>query len=412
MAGKVDKNMVVTAFPTLNPGLLIKGNGPSLHAGITEAYGQEGVEFFYFGRVAVWHAVKMLGLRQDEYVLMPSYHCSVEVEAAVQAGVGVRFYKVDGNMDADLDDMEEKICRNTKAVFVIHYFGFPQRIFEIEGLCKSRGLYLMEDCAHALLSSCEGRYLGTIGDFGVLSMQKFLPVPNGGVLLMNNEALRRSFASIPPNRRSVARTLLLSVLRNLEANKERTYEVVRLCLLNPLRALLRVLKGGSDLGIVNVASVDFNVGMVNLGMSEISRKILERIDVGNMVAIRRENYEYLLGLISPQPNVRICFPELYQGVCPYFMAVEVQDNRDVHGRLKERGVSSFIFGEFLHERLPETGFDEARGLSRKIIALPIHQDLGRRELEYVAQALRCATEEPGGQGSGVGGQAPHPRPNE
>jgi len=399
MARKADKKMVVTAFPTLNPRLLLKGNGPSMHAGITDTYGQEGVEFFYFGRVAVWHAVKMLDLRPEEYVLMPSYHCSVEVEATVQAGVRVRFYKVDGNMNADLDDMEKKICRNTKAVFVIHYFGFPQPIFEIEGLCKSRGLYLMEDCAHALLSSYRGRYLGTIGDFGVLSMQKFLPVPNGGVLLMNNRALRRSFASVPPNRRSVARALLLSALRNLEAEREKTYEAVKLCLLDPLRALLRVLKRGSDLGIVNVASVDFNVGMVTLGMSEISRKILSRIDVRNMVARRRENYKYLLELISPQPKVRVCFPELYEGVCPYFMAVEVRDNRDVHRRLKERSISSFIFGEFLHKALPETGFDEARGLSRKVIGLPIHQDLERRELEYMAQALRYATEESRGQGA-------------
>ena len=208
---------------------------------------------------------------------------------------------------------------------------------------------------------------------------------------MNNEALRRSFASIPPNRRSVARALILSALRNLEAEKRNTYEIVRACLLDPLRALLRVLKGGSDLGIVNVASVDFNVGMVNLGMSEISGKILGRVDVMNMVARRRENYRHLLELISPQPKVRICFPELHEGVCPYFMPVEVRDNREVHRRLKERGVSSFIFGEFLHKTLPETGFDEARGLSRKVIGLPIHQDLERRELEYMAQDLRYAT---------------------
>jgi len=392
MAGKADKKTVVTAFPTLNPRLLLKGTGCSMHTDITDTYGQEGLAFFYFGRVAVWHAVKMLGLRPEEYVLMPSYHCGVEVEATVQAGVGVRFYRVDGNMNVDLDDMEKKICPNTKAVFVIHYFGFPQPIFEIQELCKSRGLYLMEDCAHALLSSYKDRYLGTIGDFGVLSMQKFLPVPNGGVLLMNNEALRRSFASTPPNRRSVARALLLSALKNLEAERRNTYEALRLCLVEPLRTLLRLLRRGADLGIVNVASVDFNVGMANLGMSGISRKILSRIDVRNMVARRRDNYRHLLELISAHSDVRICFPELYEGVCPYFMPVEVRDNRDVLRRLKERGVSSFIFGEFLHNSLPEAGFDEARGLSRKVIGLPIHQDLERRGLEYMAEAMKYATE--------------------
>jgi perosamine synthetase len=76
-------------------------------------------------------------------------------------------------------------------VLVVHYFGFPQPIVKIKEFCKERGLYLLEDCAHVLQGRTEeGIVLGTSGDISIFSWRKFLPVYDGGQLVINNPALK------------------------------------------------------------------------------------------------------------------------------------------------------------------------------------------------------------------------------
>jgi perosamine synthetase len=77
--------------------------------------------------------------------------------------VQIKFYRVLGSMEIDLDHLVQSIDQKTKAVLVTHYFGFPQDIDVISGLCKEKGLYLIEDCAHGLYGARNGRWLGRVG---------------------------------------------------------------------------------------------------------------------------------------------------------------------------------------------------------------------------------------------------------
>jgi dTDP-4-amino-4,6-dideoxygalactose transaminase len=60
---------------------------------------------------------------------------------------------------------------------------------EIMRIAKQHGLWVAEDAAHALLSAYQGKYLGTIGDFGCLSFHETKNVISGegGALLINSE---------------------------------------------------------------------------------------------------------------------------------------------------------------------------------------------------------------------------------
>ena len=61
---------------------------------------------------------------------------------------------------------------NVKAILITHFLGFPQPIDEIKRICNERNLFLIEDCAHAFLSSYNGNPLGSYGDIAVFSLLK------------------------------------------------------------------------------------------------------------------------------------------------------------------------------------------------------------------------------------------------
>ena len=172
--------LFVPALPTLWPSMLW-GRGRSRPR--FQPFASPNVRYFYFARNAVWLTVKMLGLDEGE-VLMPAYHHGVEVEALVDAGATPRFYRVGSRWDVDLEDVERKIGPKTKALYLIHYAGFPG---PVDGDARAGGRSTA--CRSSRTARCrccraDGAVpLGTTGDVGIFCLYKTLPVPNGGALV-------------------------------------------------------------------------------------------------------------------------------------------------------------------------------------------------------------------------------------
>src|SRR6185369_5520890 len=83
----------------------------------------------------------------------------------------------------------EKFCRwsrdiepQTKALLVIHEFGFPYE--ELREL-RRFNLPIIEDAAHAFASNNREQSAGHVGDFVVYSFPKFFPTQTGGLLAFN-----------------------------------------------------------------------------------------------------------------------------------------------------------------------------------------------------------------------------------
>ena len=71
----------------------------------------------------------------------------------------------------------------TRALYIIHPFGWPQQLTEIDAWRRARALLLVEDCALSLFSRlADGSPIGTKGDASVFSLPKSLPMPDGGAI--------------------------------------------------------------------------------------------------------------------------------------------------------------------------------------------------------------------------------------
>lgn len=386
--------MHVSAFPELSARHLL--TFPAGLGVFEEFYGKP-VTRFYHGRGALWRGIKLLGLGGRDKVLLPSYHCGIEVEAVRQAGVGIEFYGIKDDMTADLAMLEEKAKADCKAVLVIHYFGFSQPIELIRQICQRRNLFLIEDCAQALFSSYGGQPLGTYGDMAIFSPPKSLSLPDGGALLINNPGIKDALSTERPNSLVVWKRVVGLLIQSQEDERNKG-------ILHPsadrIRDLCRKLVPDHLRRTYNIGNV-FDVSMGYIGMSSISRRIMDSTPIERVVGRRRLNFEYLLEGIRDSDYWKVCFTYLPEGACPLFFPVRMIGalRPRIQALLAGSGAGTFVFGEQLHRDLPRGEFPEAERLSREVLCLPVHQHLDEENLDSVVRAMDSIARNPCGGGS-------------
>jgi dTDP-4-amino-4,6-dideoxygalactose transaminase len=127
-------------------------------------------------------------------VLCPSNTFMATPLSVIQSGARVQF--VDCNREdlcMSFADLERKVAEHKpRAVYVVHIGGHVA--FDIEAiaeLCRSEGIFLIEDCAHAHGAEWNGRRAGTWGDAGVWSFAptKTISTGEGGMLVSPHEEL-------------------------------------------------------------------------------------------------------------------------------------------------------------------------------------------------------------------------------
>jgi CDP-4-dehydro-6-deoxyglucose reductase, E1 len=94
------------------------------------------------------------------------------------------------NIDAGL--IEAAISPSTKAVMLAHALGNPFNLDVVMALCKTYGLWLVEDCCDALGSTYRGQMVGTFGDIGTLSFYPahHITMGEGGAVFTRHEELK------------------------------------------------------------------------------------------------------------------------------------------------------------------------------------------------------------------------------
>ena len=132
-----------------------------------------------------------MGLKPGDEVLIPAYHHGSEVEALLRAGVTCRFYDVSETLEPDERELEARSGSRTRALYLIHYFGFPQDVVRWRAWCDERGLLLFEDVALAWLGSAGDKPLGSFGDVSIFCLYKTLGLPDGGALAMRSHSAQR-----------------------------------------------------------------------------------------------------------------------------------------------------------------------------------------------------------------------------
>lgn len=144
---------------------------------------------FNAGTTALLAAYVGVGIHPGDEVIVPAitYHAAVSPLFILQARPVL--VDVDENswcLDPEL--IEAAITDKTKAITVVHQWGYPAEMDAIMSIANKYDLRVIEDCSHAHGSTYKDQQVGTIGDVGVFSLQanKLIFAGEGGMLVTSD----------------------------------------------------------------------------------------------------------------------------------------------------------------------------------------------------------------------------------
>ena len=296
-------------------------------------------------------------------ILLPAYLCPTIVNTLERCGMTCAYYPVRPDLSIDLAALE-RIAEGHKAVYFINYFGFSHapetRCFLAE--LQQSGKMLIEDNAQA------GFVQDTVGDFVFNSMRKLVPY-DGGYLLTTK--------TVQP---------YLERNRNLPNRRLPVIREYRRSLANYL------LRGtGEHASLVDLyeeAESVYEADMVVEGDAQ-EQTAIEHLDWQAIKQKRRENYAYLLRLVTGIAGVKVIFPALQPDNMPMGLPVYIESvPRDwLLDELGEAGIGLTVHWGALRQDQRLNGNPEAVEMAGSMLTLAIDQRQSRRQLNYQAERL-------------------------
>lgn len=135
-------------------------------------------------------ALDAAGIGEGDEVLVPSYTFTATAEVVTYLGARpVLCDSLNGEFNIDPADAERRITERTRAMIPVHFAGQPCDLGALQRLADKYGLCLIEDAAHALPASYQGKRIGSISEFTAFSFYatKTITTGEGGMLTTNNE---------------------------------------------------------------------------------------------------------------------------------------------------------------------------------------------------------------------------------
>lgn len=137
-------------------------------------------------------ALVALGVGPGDEVITSPITFPATANVIVHVGATPVFADVEPDtLNLDVDQLEAHITPRTKAIIPVHFAGHPCRMDALAALARKRGLAIVEDCAHAIEATFQGRHAGTWGNAGAFSFYatKSITTGEGGMLVTEDEDL-------------------------------------------------------------------------------------------------------------------------------------------------------------------------------------------------------------------------------
>ena len=163
-----------------------------LEARLAEYFGCRRAIMVPNGTLALFAALKVLGIGPGDEVLVPDFTFFASGSSVVLTGAKPVFVDVDerdGNIC--VESARRSISEHTKAILPVHIYGQSCNMHQVMELARQYNLLVVEDAAQGMGVTCGERHVGTFGDIGCISFfaDKTMTTGEGGALLVNDEAL-------------------------------------------------------------------------------------------------------------------------------------------------------------------------------------------------------------------------------
>lgn len=141
------------------------------------------------GSAALDIAIKALELPENSEIIVPTFTIISPVSSIVtNKHTPVLVDSHPNNWNMDVDQIESKITKKTKAILVVHIYGLPVKMDRIIELANKYDLKIIEDAAEMHGQEYNGKKCGSFGDVSIFSFypNKHITTGEGGMVLTSN----------------------------------------------------------------------------------------------------------------------------------------------------------------------------------------------------------------------------------
>jgi len=331
-----------------------------------------------------------LGLGAGDEVIIPAYTLGDLVPLIQAFGAKVVCADTDpGTLNLTPETVEARMTPRTKAILVLHAFGAPCAIERIAASGARHGIPVIEDCAHSLGATSQGKQTGSFGYAAFFSFETTKPVNTfGGGMVVTRDA-----ALIQHIRQKTAKDAhdLSSVSQKLRATRtEQRLFITRLGF--PFLYLLATpsLKGLMNRVYRSVgqhappSTVRYSPVQAQLGLRKIAT-LPERIE------LRKHRAERLRSLLKPTIRTQQ-LEEGTESTWYFFVATLPRPVAPIRKKLLLRGIDAGVENEIADDCAALLGYADCPNVARVFshaIALPMYDGIPEKSLARVARALNA-----------------------
>jgi len=302
------------------------------------------------GSDALFIAMKALGIKSGDEVIVTSFSWIASSAAITMAGGKVVFCDIEKNgFNIDPNLIEKKITKKTKGIIAVHLYGYPADMKKITRISKKNKLWVVEDCAQAHLAEINSKKVGNFGSFGTFS---FFPGKNLGAL--------GDAGCLVTNSRALAH-----------------------------RARLIANHGGKGLHLlegINSRMDSIQASFLNLKIKYIKQETQKRI----------KNAKVYDSILSSLPNIKT--PQILNNTSPVYHQYTIRTNKrdELKSFLEKNGIEVQIHYKkslvemkaYKYLKLDiQKNFGNSKNIVKEILSLPVSPDKNVKQIEFIANLI-------------------------
>lgn len=328
---------------------------------LTEFFGRPSV-CVVNGTAAVHLALQACGISPGDDVLVPSLTYVASFQAISATGAKPVACDVDpATMTLDWRDAGTRITTRTRAIMPVHYTGAVGDLEGIYTFSRRHGLRVIEDAAHAMGTTVQGRRVGSFGDIACFSFDgiKNITAGEGGCIVTDDPLVLQR----------VRDARLLGV----EKDTQKRYT-------------------GQRSWEFDVTAQGWRYHMSNI-MAAVGLTQLRRFD--EFARIRRDRARLYDDLLRGHPRIRPLERD-YDTVVPHIYVVRIEglkDRKALQDRLLEQNIQTGVHYQPNHwlslYRDPKAApLPITESIYPTMLTLPLHFDLGAEDVAWVCDVLK------------------------
>ncbi|HEX4048136.1 MAG TPA: DegT/DnrJ/EryC1/StrS family aminotransferase [Elusimicrobiota bacterium] len=304
------------------------------------------------GTDALILALRALGVGPGDEVISPANSFVASASCAALLGATPVLADVGDDYNLDPAALERAVTPRTKVIIPVHLTGRPADMDAVAAIAKKRGIFIVEDCAQAVLAEYRGRRVGSFGAIGCFSLHPLKTLSalgDGGAAVTDDPVLRDK----------------LLLLRNLGLQS---------------RENCALWSGNSRLDTVQAAML-----LVKF----------EHLDA--WTEARRRHAAFYRRELAGIEGLRVPGERPHEKAVYHTFIVQAERRDELKAFLAARGVATAVhYPRPIHLqdaaaslRRPAGGFPVSEKQARLILSLPVYPELTPEQLAWVAESVRA-----------------------